>query len=82
MKFIQRIIDYLKTLISNKTDQDPKFFVGIVCTILWICMVIYHLYSKQPIQSELIWANIGLISACFGLEVMNSIKSNNTTKPE
>ena len=74
-KYLDKVLAWLKDLFSNKTDTDPKLVVGVVCTLLWVFMVGYHLYSHFNIQSELIWANIGLIAACFGLDVVNSINA-------
>ena len=66
---------FLKSLLSNKTDIDPKYVVGLFCTLLWAIMIGYHLYTHVNVQSELIWANVGLIGACFGLDVINSVKA-------
>ena len=85
MKFVNRALAFFKDLFSNKTDTDPKYVVGIFCTLLWGIMVIYHLWSKVNVQSELIWGNIGLIAACFGLDVINSknvMNSKWSMKPE
>ena len=68
------IIPFLKNLLSNKSEIDPKYVVGLTCTLLWIIGWCYHLYSHFNIQSELIWANVGIIAACFGLDVINSVK--------
>lgn len=73
----RHIVDFFKSLFSNTSDTDPKYVVGIFCTALWGWMVVYHTYSKFNIQSELIWANIGLIAACFGLDVVRAVKAMN-----
>ena len=72
-KVIERVLAFFKDLLSNKTDTDPKYAVGVFCTIVWGIMVIYHLATHYNIQSELIWANVGLIAACFGLDVVNAV---------
>jgi hypothetical protein len=70
-----KVLAYLQALISNKTDADPKFAVGLFCTVLWAVMVVYHLISGHLIQNEIIFADVTLIAACFGLEVANNIKA-------
>ena len=69
------LIPFLKSLLSNKTETDPKYFVGLTCTALWIVIVLYHLYSHFNVQSEIIFANITIIAAVFGLDVVNSVKA-------
>ena len=72
-KFISKVLEFFKTLFSNKTDTDPKYVVGVFCALLWGVMIVYHLYSHFNIQNELIWGNIALIAACFGLDVVNAV---------
>ena len=69
------IINFIKSFVSSKTDTEPKYVVGGVATILWVIMILYHLYSRFNIQSELIWANVALIAACFGLDVVSNMKA-------
>lgn len=69
------VIPFLKNLLSNKSEVDPKYVVGLTCTLLWVIGWCYHLYSHFNVQSELIWANVGIIAACFGLDVVNSVKA-------
>lgn len=77
-KYLDKALAWLKDLFSNKTDTDPKLVVGVLCTLLWLFMVGYHMYSHFNIQSELIWANVGLIAACFGLDVVNAVNAMKT----
>lgn len=74
-KILLYILQFLKSFASNKTDTEPKYVVGGFCTLLFGIGWCYHLYSGTNIQSELIWADVALIAACFGLDVVDSIKT-------
>lgn len=72
---VKYIIPFLKSFVSTETDTEPKYVVGGFCTLLFGIGWCYHLYSHINIQSELIWADVALIAACFGLDVVNSVKA-------
>lgn len=74
-KITPAIVNFLKSFVSNQTDTEPKYVVGGFCTLLFGIGWIYHLYSHIDIQSELIWADVALIAACFGLDVVTSVKA-------
>lgn len=70
-----KIEAFLKSMFSNRTDTEPKFVVGAFCTLLWGVMIIFHLITHTNIQSELIWANVGLIASCFGIDAWMASKA-------
>lgn len=73
-KAIDTIIAFLKKLFSNSSDVGSKRVVGFGSFLLFAAMVIVHLCTKQTIQGELIIAVVAIISACFGLNAMISMK--------
>lgn len=70
----EHIIPFFKNLFAANGVVEHKIIVGLICTILWCIGWCYHLYSHVNIQVELVYTNALIIGACFGLDVVNSIK--------
>lgn len=80
--------EFFKKMFSISTEVDDKRVVGFLGFLLFGTMIIVHLFSKQIIQGELIYAIVGLICGCYGLTSIdyrgfskNKVKDN-FLKPE
>ena len=78
---LKAIAAFFKSLFSESGIISSKRVVGFGTACLFALMVIWHLITKQVVQTDFIWASISLTAACFGLNAYISGKEIEKSKP-
>jgi hypothetical protein len=78
---VKSTVSFFKKLFSESGDVSSKRVVGFSTACLFALMVIWHLITKQVVQTDFIWASISLTAACFGLNAYISGKEIEKSKP-
>lgn len=70
-----KIGQFFRSMLSDGSDVSSKRVVGFGTWLLFAAMVIDYLITYKVIQSELIYAAVGLVTACFGLNAWVDTKA-------
>lgn len=79
---LSSIKHFFKTLFSDSPDVSSKRVVGFEMAQVIVLEVIWHLTTKQVVQTELIAIPAALVAACFGLSSYFGAKVESKTKEE
>jgi len=79
---IRLLISFFQKLFSDSPDVSSKRVVGFMMAILFFIATIWHLVTKQVVQTDFIWAIISLCAACFGLNAYISSKQIEKDTPK
>jgi hypothetical protein len=72
--WIQAVIDFFKKMLSDDSSVSSKRVVGFGSFLLLVAIHAVHLATKQAIQVDLIYADVAIIGACFGMNTLISLK--------
>ncbi len=70
-----KIGQFFKSMLSDGSDVSSKRVVGFGTWLAFIGMLVMYFINYKVIQSELIYAVVGLITACFGLNAWVDTKA-------
>lgn len=69
------MLQFFRDLLSNRPDSPgTKRFTAMWCLLLFTIEVLFHLIFVRTIQGEILFATIGLITACLGLNAIITMK--------
>lgn len=71
---------FFMSMLSDGSDVSSKRVVGFGTWLAFMAMIVVYLINYKVIQSELIYAVVGLITACFGLNAWIDAKAFGSNK--
>jgi carbon starvation protein CstA len=69
---VQKVLDWLKKLLSNSDEVSTKRVVTMMCLLLIVAMVVSHICGAK-IDPQILWPIITLCGSTIGLTVTSDI---------